>query len=80
MALSAADLNIVTVDTIKPDFQCIDAEFFPLADFQFVEIITGAVRQGSPLIQFFIVARGNHTAVTHQYRRRFNNGPLQQSL
>ena len=78
MALPAADLNIVTVYRVIPHFQGVEPKTLALADFQFIKIIRCTVCQRPPFVQLLVVARGNDAAVTHQNRRRIDNGAFQQ--
>ena len=78
VALPAADLNIVAVYRVIPHFQGVEPKTFALADFQLVEVVRRTVGQRAPFVQLFVVAWGNYAAITHQNRRRIDNGTLQQ--
>ena len=78
VALPAANLNVVTVYRVIPHFQGVEPKTLALADFQLIEVIRRTVGQRAPFVQLFVVAWGNHAAITHQNRRRIDNGALQQ--
>ena len=70
MALSTADLNVITMHRVKSDFQRVQAGTFTLADFQTLQIIGRAVSQRPPLIQLFVIARCDNTTVCLLYTSR----------
>ncbi|MNZ75854.1 hypothetical protein D3C78_943420 [compost metagenome] len=77
VALTTADLNVIAVNSVIADFQRIQTQTLALADFQFIEVIRCAVGQGSPFIEFLVIARSNDAAITNQNRWGFNNRVLQ---
>ena len=80
MALPAADLNVIAMNTIETDLQRIQPQFFALADLETVEIVAGTIGQGSPFVQFTVVAGSDNATVANQHRRGFHHGAFQQVL
>ena len=78
MALPAADLNVVAMNGVKPNLQRIQTGALALTDFQSVQIVSCAISQRSPLVQFFVIARGDDATVANQHWRSFHNGAFQQ--
>ena len=78
VALPAADLNVVTVNRVIPHLQGVETKTLALADLQLIKVVRRAVGQRAPFVQLLVVARGNHAAITHENRRRINNGAFKQ--
>ncbi len=78
MALTTANLNVITMYRVIADFQRIQPGTLAFANFQTIEIIGGAIRQRAPFVQLFMVAGRNNAAVADQYRRCVNNGAFQE--
>ena len=63
---------------VKPNLQRIKAGALALTDFQSVQIVSCAISQRSPLVQFFIIAGGDDATIANQHRWSFHYGTFQQ--
>ena len=78
LRLGLADLDVVAVNPVVAHFQGGDAGalFFPALDLQ--QEVAGPGGDGAQLVEFLVVAVGDHAAVAQHHRRVLDNGRFQQ--
>ena len=75
-----ADLDVIAVHPVVADLEAVDAGALALAGLQVEQELVGVLRQGAQLVQFGIVAAGQHPAVAQHHRRVLHDGRDQQGM